>query len=215
MNGINSYREFLNTKFTRLLALERVHIKPKRTYIRCLCDCGRYTITRFDCLVRGEARSCGCLMTETTARRARKHGKHGSPVWVCWVNMKRRATGKIWRKTYYDRGITVCNEWLNFETFFKDMGEPPTKLHTLERIDNNKGYYKENCCWATRAEQAINTRTALKIVLEGEVFSLTTARKREGIGIRIFNRVRKHNPHLTIQQIFNICLDNKRRVNEN
>lgn len=67
-----------------------------------------------------------------------------------WQNMKQRC------KFEYT-GISVCNEWRDsFETFSKDMGEPPSDKHTLERVDNNGDYCKDNCIWATRAAQNKN-----------------------------------------------------------
>lgn len=61
------------------------------------------------------------------------------------------------------RGITVCDTWLDFRCFYKDMGDPPTKDHTLERIDNEKGYEAENCKWSTMKEQQRNKRNNILI----------------------------------------------------
>lgn len=60
---------------------------------------------------------------------------------------------------YGGRGITVCHEWFHWPTFLADMGERPGNL-TLERKDNNKGYCKDNCEWATRSQQSYNKRIA-------------------------------------------------------
>jgi hypothetical protein len=61
-------------------------------------------------------------------------------------------------KDYGERGITVCKRWLNFNDFLADMGERPSQYLQLDRINNNKGYCKENCRWATSAENNANKR---------------------------------------------------------
>lgn len=77
-----------------------------------------------------------------------------------WNDMIQRCTNpnnNRW-KYYGGSGITVCKRWVNsFENFLEDMGECPPGL-TIERIKNKLGYYKENCCWATKKEQMRNTR---------------------------------------------------------
>lgn len=88
------------------------------------------------------------------------HRKSKTPVHNTWHNMKQRCLNKNHKnyKDYGKRGITVCEKWLTFEGFYEDMGDRPDGM-TLDRIDNNKGYFKDNCRWATKKDQARNRRT--------------------------------------------------------
>lgn len=84
--------------------------------------------------------------------------------------MKQRCINEnsVYYANYGKRGITVCDRWLKFENFIKDMGEPPTKKHSLDRIDNNKGYCLKNCRWTTRHQQQGNMRTNHIITFSGK-----------------------------------------------
>jgi len=89
-----------------------------------------------------------------------KHNMTGTKVYNTWRRIRQRvmnenATGY---KNYGERGIDICERWEKFENFYKDMGDPPTKKHSIDRINNNKGYFPDNCRWATPHQQAINKR---------------------------------------------------------
>jgi hypothetical protein len=96
--------------------------------------------------------------------RLTTHGKSKSRSYRAWASMKTRCynTKNHAFKYYGRRGIVVCDEWMDFETFYRDMGEPPPKF-SLERNDVNGPYCKENCIWATAKTQARN-RTNNNIV---------------------------------------------------
>lgn len=74
-------------------------------------------------------------------------------------------------KNYGGRGITVCDRWLDVENFIEDMGERPPGL-SLERVNVNKGYSKENCIWADRKTQARNKRSNRLETFNGKTASL-------------------------------------------
>ena len=94
-----------------------------------------------------------------------KHGMSMTPTYHAWQAMKTRCYNKNFHAypNYGARGITVCDRWLeSFENFYKDMGEKPHKK-SLDRIDNSKGYSKENCRWATSQQQVDNRRNTIRI----------------------------------------------------
>jgi len=120
-------------------------------------------------LLSGKAKSCGCLAKEIAAEGKLTHGKSRSRIYTIWKGMVRRCTKQTdptsWNR-YGGRGITVCDEWLVFENFYADMGDPPDRF-SIDRKDNNGGYSKDNCKWVDRTTQQRNTRSNHVITING------------------------------------------------
>ena len=107
-----------------------------------------------------EVPSCGCWLREFISENSKTHGMSGTSTYKSWSKMKERCYLESYAEPEYyrDRGIVVCDRWINsFENFLEDMGERPDGM-TLDRIDVNKGYFKENCRWADPTIQAYNSR---------------------------------------------------------
>lgn len=103
-----------------------------------------------------------------------RHGLTKTKVHHCWRMMKYRCLNKNSKsyKDYGGSGIIICDSWLNFENFLHDMGHPPSEDHSIDRIDGNSGYHKENCRWATKSEQALNRKTRRLITLHDATLHL-------------------------------------------
>ncbi len=102
-----------------------------------------------------------------------RHGMFGTKIYSIWGGIIQRCHNEQCPAypRYGGRGITVSDEWRTFENFYRDMGERP-QGKSLDRSDNDKGYSKENCRWATPKEQARNTRKNLYITHKGQTYLL-------------------------------------------
>lgn len=134
----------------------------------CRCDCGAVVIVLGSSLTSGNTESCGCINAES--RTVHGHAKHETRtriyrIWQGMLNRCRNSNQPNYAR-YGGRGITVCERWHSFENFLEDMGEPGPDM-TLERGDNDGPYCKDNCVWATRAQQARNKSTNRNITFRG------------------------------------------------
>ncbi len=143
----------------------------KNLHVPVICVCGKKLKVQQPCLRSGNTTSCGCLRAEQIGERSFKHGKCNDKVYSQWADMVQRCTNpNASNYAYYGgRGITVLSDWLDFDTFYKSVGEPPTNKHSLERLDTNKGYCPDNVVWATWKEQCANRRNSVRYTLNGEL----------------------------------------------
>lgn len=160
-------KDLINNRFGRLIVVEKGLATHK---LVCQCDCGNRKEVSMYSLLNGDTKSCGCLSAEKARERA-VHGKSGTSEHNIWKTIKQRCYNKNLPsyKRYGARGIKMSLRWKNsFSNFITDMGSRPSFKHSIERIDNNKGYCKSNCRWATMKEQCGNRRNSAFVTLNGE-----------------------------------------------
>lgn len=180
-------------RFERLVAIGYVGTgSGGKALWLCQCDCGTNFVTEGKSLRTNNTRSCGCLQRDITGDSRRSHGMSETRIYSIWCNMRTRCQNPNSERypDYGGRGIEICKRWQSFQDFYADMGDPPSKTHTLDRIDNDGNYCPENCRWATPSEQNSNTKANHVIEYDGKKMTITQWGKYVGIKyITIFARI--------------------------
>jgi len=162
-------------KFGRLTVIKKIGSnKWRKTIWLCKCDCGNEKSIIGLHLKSGNTKSCGCVRKETFNNL--KHGMAKTRFYTIWNGIKKRCNNPkyIEYKIYGGRGIKVCKSWNKFENFRDDMLESYLEHQknndytSIDRINNNGNYCKENCRWATMKEQNNNQRTNRLITYKGK-----------------------------------------------
>lgn len=165
-------------RFGMWTVLHEVEKKSSRRMYACRCDCGIEKAIDQTSLNIGTSTSCG-----RHNRNNLTHGLTQSPEYNVWSNMYTRCYNPNSKsyKDYGAKGISICNRWRTFEHFYSDMGLRPSPIHSIDRIDNSKGYELDNCRWATPCEQANNRKRNVRIEHNGTIHTLAEWSRITGI----------------------------------
>lgn len=177
-------KNLIGCRFGRLVVIKRSTNRGGRVMWFCACDCGKEKSIKSSSLLEGRTKSCGCRIVEAAIARVLVDNMSRSPEKQAWYKMLRRCHDPehFGYLNYGARGITVCQRWRDsFLTFYEDMGPRPSAKHSIDRIDNNKGYEPENCRWATASQQNGNQRRSIIIEFQGRKQCLAHWAKEYGI----------------------------------
>lgn len=187
---LGKHVDLTGRRFGRLVVLSPSKTRKYRQACWvCQCDCG--TIKEFptESLKKGASKSCGCLQKERASTTKKKHGQCDSRLYSIWANMIGRCSRptSTGYENYGGRGIKVCDEWHNFQSFMQwaeQSGYDPALKFvecSLDRIDANKDYSPDNCRWVDWDTQQNNRRDTKKILFRGEQKTLAQLAKEYGV----------------------------------
>ena len=157
----------------------------------CTCHCGKEFQASGTALRLGKTTGCQSCVKEKMARLATKHGAVGSPEYISYNAMKSRCNNPKDKRyqRYGGRGIRICDRWMDsFSNFLSDMGQKPSSLHSIERLDGDKGYEPGNCVWATKFEQANNRSNNTRIEIDGRTQNINQWAKETGVNRTVILR---------------------------
>lgn len=178
------------TRFGKLTVISLAATKPRKWL--CRCDCGREAIVFPENLQSGKSRTCGCAQA-VDSRRFIGSRKFATPTYASWKAMLNRCERPTHKKFqhYGGRGISVCEQWHSFDSFYADMGPRPAGT-TLDRINNSGNYEPGNCAWESRFHQQRNRRNNRMVTIDGRTQCLMDWATENGLRVTtIYDRLKR------------------------
>lgn len=173
--------EMTGLRFGRLTVLKDSGRRKDRKIVwTCACDCGKTVDVIGTSLRSGLTQSCGCLKQEVIT----KHGESGTKLYSHWEGIIDRTTNSNNSRShrYMERGITVCDEWREYQNFSKWAKENGySEELSLDRINNDGNYEPNNCRWVDMKTQGNNRSTNNNIEFDGKTQTLTQWAEELGI----------------------------------
>lgn len=197
----------IGERFGRLTVIALAEKTKKYRLWRCRCDCGNDTLVRSNQLNRSSVQSCGCLVKDAArdrgVRAVQRRATNPQPpaesrsveyrTWGAIIYRCTNPTAPHW-KHYGGRGITICDEWRrDYRSFLAHMGRRPSADHSIDRINNDRGYEPGNVRWAVPVAQARNRSTATMLTAFGKTMSAVEWAETVGLNYgSLLNRIVRH-----------------------
>lgn len=126
----------------------------------CQCSCGNTSIVTGKNLRNHNTKSCGCLKQECLGQSSVTHGRSNTKEHQTWLAAKNRCFNPSYKSYSFYSELGMCDEWINdFQSFYDHLGPAPSTKHSVDRIDNERGYFPGNVRWATYKQQRNNQRS--------------------------------------------------------
>ena len=191
------FEDLSGCKFGRLTVIQKDAKSKGRTKWICKCDCGNVKSIQATHLKSGATSSCGCYQKERAILCNTIHGKTTTSLHNRWKAIKQRCLNSNNKRyqDYGERGINICDEWLDFRNFEKwALNNGYAENLSLDRVDNDKGYSPDNCRWTDEITQNRNRRDVVYIKDIDRKIKLKIVSEITGISFAtLYDRITKQN----------------------
>ena len=170
----NLRNDYSGQRFGALVAVRPVGKAKNRNILwECNCDCGNVCVISQSNFVNRQ-RQCGKCAAANRVAASITHGMSKTPTYKTWCLMTSRCKNSSDSRysDYGGRGIKIDTRWKDFKNFLADMGVKPSGL-TIDRIDNNGHYTKDNCRWSNNKQQCLNRRSNVFLTAAGKTLTLS------------------------------------------